>query len=183
MEPTQTEAGQTSSGQLMDDYIAVLISGIANRLNRGASNHYRTQWGIGIQEWRVMLALDSDTELSVGRVADAADLDIAAASRALRSLKRQKFVVLRRTNQRGRTTFARLSIAGSRLQKRLVAVAREREERLVSVLQPGEVAELRRLLVVLLDGISVMNAENSDPTQHDHAERLAASPSHLNSGA
>lgn len=76
-----------AAGALAEDHIAVLITGLANRLNRGASNYYRKHWDIGTAEWRIILCLAKWTDLSVGEIAEAADLDNAAASRSLKVLR------------------------------------------------------------------------------------------------
>lgn len=87
-------------GILAEDYVAVLIVGLANRLNWGASSYYRRVWNTGIAEWRILLALGKKSSLTVAEVAEAADIDNAAASRGLKTPKQRHLVHIEQTNRR-----------------------------------------------------------------------------------
>ena len=51
---------------LFDHGVTFRITGVANRLNRSAAVFYREIFGIGLPEWRMMLALGKTPELKVG---------------------------------------------------------------------------------------------------------------------
>jgi DNA-binding MarR family transcriptional regulator len=148
------------AGALAEDYVAVLITGLANRLNRGASNYYRKHWKIGIAEWRIILCLGKKTDLSVVEIAEAADLDNAAASRSLKVLKNRNLVNIEQTSRRGRAAIVSLSAEGIELQAQLKIVARERQERLLSGFDGRQIAELCSLLRKLIDRVPYMNRDD-----------------------
>ena len=56
-ENRDAEAALRSRAGLADDFVAVLIIAIANRLTRGASRYYREVWNIWVLEWRIMVSL------------------------------------------------------------------------------------------------------------------------------
>ncbi|HUW36198.1 MAG TPA: MarR family transcriptional regulator [Rhodocyclaceae bacterium] len=149
-----------SPGELADDYLAVLIIGLAYRLNRGAANYYKRHWGLGVAEWRVILSLGKKSNLIVREVAEVADLDNAAASRSLGLLKRRGLVEIMPTTSRGNAALAKLTPEGRELHKQLKAVARRRQKRLIATLAPAEVAQLTGLLRRLIDQVPEMNAED-----------------------
>lgn len=157
----QTAAAlKPSPGELADDYIAVLIIGLAYRLNRGAANYYKSHWGLGVAEWRVILSLGKKSNLIVREVAEVADLDNAAASRSLGLLKKLGLVEVMPTTSRGNAAFAKLTPEGRALHRQLKAAARRRQKKLIATLAPAELAQLTTLLRRLVDRVPQMNAED-----------------------
>jgi DNA-binding MarR family transcriptional regulator len=159
VEPPAGAESAPVAGALAEDYVAVLITGLANRLNRGASNYYRKHWNIGTAEWRIILSLGKKTDLSVGEIAEAADLDNAAASRSLKVLKHRKLVNIEQTSRRGRAAVVSLSADGVALHAQLKIAARRRQERLLAEFDARQIAELRTLLRKLIDGVPHMNRD------------------------
>lgn len=131
---------------LIDHGVTFRMTGVANRLNRSASAYYRNGFGIGVQEWRMVLVLGKNPELTVGDAAMAADLDTASASRALKSLKDRGCVTLEMTTSRGRATLARLTDEGRALHKQLVEAGAVRAAKITKGLAPEELTQLYALL-------------------------------------
>ncbi|MBU0643738.1 MAG: MarR family winged helix-turn-helix transcriptional regulator [Alphaproteobacteria bacterium] len=131
---------------LIDQGVTFRMTGVANRLNRSASAFYRNGFGIGVQEWRLVLVLGKHPELTVGDAALAADLDTASASRALKALKDRDFVSLEMTTSRGRATIARLTDAGRTLHAALIKAGAVRAARIIEGLSDEELTQLFALL-------------------------------------
>lgn len=131
---------------LIDHGVTFRMTGVANRLNRSASAYYRNGFGIGVQEWRIVLVLGKNPELTVGDAALAADLDTASASRALKSLKDRGCVTLEMTTSRGRATLARLTAEGRELHAKLMAAGAVRAAKITEGLSPEELTQLYALL-------------------------------------
>ncbi len=148
------------AGGLADDYVAVLIIAIANRLTRGASKYYREVWNLGVVEWRVMVSVGHQDPRSIGEIADDADLDRGAVSRSVKLLCERG--LLRAESGAGRLNQVSLTAPGRRLLEKLRAVGRQRESRLMA----GFTAEERPLLLGflnrLLSQVDYMNARSED---------------------
>ena len=100
--PGPAQAAQAS----VNRYMAAYIMGVANRLANGASNYYRSKFGLGMTEWRTMLAIGTSDHRIVREVAEKADLDYAAASKSLRLLEQRGLVQMEQTSRRGRAALS-----------------------------------------------------------------------------
>jgi DNA-binding MarR family transcriptional regulator len=148
------------AGSLADDYVAVLIIAVANRLTRGASKYYREVWNLGVVEWRVMVCLGYHDRRSIGEIAEDADLDKGAVSRAVKLLDERG--LLTTESGVGRLNQASLTPAGRRLLEKLRAVGRRREARLMAGFTPEERPLLLSFLNRLLSQVDWMNARDAN---------------------
>lgn len=140
-------------------YLAAYIMGVANRLANGASNHYRKRFGMGMSEWRAMMAIGHSTHRIVREVAEMADLDYAAASKSLKVLAERGLVEIEQTQRRGRAAIATLTPAGLEVYRKLRESARRRQARLLSAFTAAEVEMLWSLLRRIEAQVPYMNAE------------------------
>jgi DNA-binding MarR family transcriptional regulator len=140
---------------LARDYTAWLITSLAARLSRGASNYYTREWNIGSTEYRLLMALEREEACSAIAAATAADIDKAAASRSLKILEAAGLV---ESVRRGREMQIQLTSAGRRLRSRLKTATDRRDRRLTHGMSAAEVVRLRADLHRLLDNLPYMNA-------------------------
>lgn len=139
-------------------YVAAYIMGVANRLASGASNYYRRRYGMGMPEWRTMMAIGSGSGRIVREVAEMADLDYAAASKSLKSLQERGYVVVEQTNRRGRAAIPSLTPEGQVIYRQLRQSAKKRQDRLLAAFAPAEIEQLWALLRRVEQQIPHMNA-------------------------
>lgn len=135
--------------------------GVANRLANGASNYYRGHFGMGMSEWRAMMAIGKSSHRIVREVAEMADLDYAAASKSLKLLKARGLVQIEQTNRRGRAAIASLTTEGLRVHAQLKAAALRRQKRLVEGFTQEEIAQLWSLMQKVELQIGHMNVEGT----------------------
>lgn len=145
---------------LSDDYVAVLVIAIANRLTRGASKYYRKAWNIGVVEWRIMISLGHKSGRAIGEIAEATDVDRGAVSRSVELLEEHGLV--RTEAGGGRLNLVKLTPKGKSLLQRLRAAGRRREERLMASFSEDEKVLLRSLLHRLLAQVDFMNADDEE---------------------
>lgn len=131
---------------LFDHGVTFRITGVANRLNRSAAVFYREMFGIGLPEWRMLLALGKRSELKVGDTARSADLDAAQASRALKQLKERGLVTMELTASRGRATIVRFTEEGRAFHDRMLAAGEKRAAWIRAGFTEAELALLFDLL-------------------------------------
>lgn len=144
---------------LAQEYIAVLVTSLAGRLNRGASSYYLREFGIGMTEFRIVLAVGLAKGLNVGEVATAADIDKAAASRSLRLLQGRGIVEMEQTSTRGRAAIVHLTPAGRIFERDLKKAARRRDQRLLEALSAQERVLATGLIRKLIDCVPNMNKD------------------------
>lgn len=144
---------------IAQEYIAVLVTSLAGRLNRGASSYYLREFGIGMTEFRIVLAVGLAKGLNVGEVATAADIDKAAASRSLRLLQGRGIVEMEQTSTRGRAAIVHLTPEGKAFEREVKKAARRRDRLLIAGLSAQERAQATALILKLIDSVPNMNKD------------------------
>ena len=139
------------AGTLADEHVAVLVSTLGARLNRGATAYYRSTWNIGTVEWRLLMTLNSIEALNVSELSDAAYVDKAAASRSLVLLEERGLVSVEQTRSRGRAAIARLTAEGRAFAAKLAEVSGARDARLFKDFAPADKEQLRHCLLYTSD--------------------------------
>ncbi len=152
----------SAHGAEVNRYLAAYIMGIANRLGNGASNHYRSQFGMGMSEWRAMMAIGTSTTRIVREVSEMADLDYAAASKSLKLLQQRGLVSIEQTQRRGRAAIASLTPEGLDVWRKLRLSARKRQQLLTASFSVEELDQLWALLRRIEERIPIMNARAPD---------------------
>jgi len=135
-----------NAGMLTREHVAVLVSTLGMRLNRGATAYYRAAWNIGIVEWRLLMTLRSIESLNVSELSDAADIDKAAASRSLAVLAERGLISIEQTRTRGRAAIAKLTAEGRAFAVRMAEASRKREARLFKDFSTADKHQLSQLL-------------------------------------
>jgi len=138
--------GSQIGGILGQENIAVLLSSVGTRLNRGATAYYRAAWNLSMVEWRLLIVLKNTEFLNVGELSEAADLDKAAVSRSLAVLEERKLVSVEQTRTRGRAAIAKLTADGKKLSARLMQISLERQARLFKNFARADKQRLNALL-------------------------------------
>jgi DNA-binding MarR family transcriptional regulator len=137
----------------LDTHIPTLVSILANRLRRAASHHYRTRYGIGIVEWRMVMFLGDHPNATANQISKATDLDKGAVSRSLRVLKRKGWITMTRVHASSRHGAIALSEKGLRQYEVIAEDAERRHRRLIAGLDREKVDVLRSLLWDLVERI------------------------------
>ena len=151
--------------QLAADLIGWLVTSLSVRLSRSASSYYQQHWNIGTTEYRLILALGIKHGCTAVRVAAAADVDKAAASRSLQVLRKDGMVEL---IKRGREMEVRLTPAGESLYQQLQAATLRREARITRGMSAAQVKRLHADLHRLIDNLPHISDDSdlSPPSKH-----------------
>ena len=140
--------GPSPAGPVLDleRYAPALLTFLANKLSRGASAVYRREFGVGIIDWRIMALLAIEPGIPASRICKVIGLDKGPVSRSLAFMAGRGLVAAAADGQDARRRIVALTPAGRALHDRILAVALERERRLLSCLAPAEVEALLGLL-------------------------------------
>ena len=142
----------------MDRYVPAFLTFLANKLSSGASSLYRERFGIGVVDWRIMALLAIEPWITAARICSVIGLDKASASRSVQLLEAKGLVQVRPGMGRGKPQELALTEAGDALHDRILAVALERERRLLACLSQEEVETLIDLLARLHQNLPAVNA-------------------------
>jgi DNA-binding MarR family transcriptional regulator len=147
------DAAALKPTDVFEDHLATLVAMVANRLTRGASDHYRRMHGIGVMEMRILLALRKMGDLSAFEIAHATDLDKAAVSRSMRVLERLGYIRIVRTGKADRRVVAITTDSGRVFQEQLHAIQQARQDAYLEGFSPEELDQFWRMLPRLFDRV------------------------------
>ncbi|MFI8481382.1 MarR family winged helix-turn-helix transcriptional regulator [Pseudomonas sp. NPDC078700] len=148
----------SDSSQLdLSRYVPAMLTFLANKLSTGASISYRKHFGIGVVEWRVIALMAVEDQITANRICQVIGLDKSAVSRSLQLLEKAGRITGQVDSQDARRYAVSLTAEGRALHDRVLKVALEREQRLLSDLDPTEVETLINLLARLQTKVAQVN--------------------------
>jgi DNA-binding MarR family transcriptional regulator len=130
----------------LDGYLPAYLSQITNKWSKSASKIYLTNFGIGINEWRVMTIFAIEPGATAQRTCAILGIDKAAANRSVVHLESLELVKLTPNPNDGRSSLIQLTEKGWRIHDAIREIAVAREEQLLQGLSSAE----RRTLISLL---------------------------------
>ncbi|MBA2960502.1 MULTISPECIES: MarR family winged helix-turn-helix transcriptional regulator [Ramlibacter] len=130
----------------LDRYAPAFLTWIANKLSRGASQHYLALFDVGIEIWRCLVLLAVHGSVTAQQVSRVIGMDKGAVSRCFKVMQERGLIRTELDPADGRARIAVLTPEGRALHDRVREVALERERAFLSVLNPDEVDTLLSLL-------------------------------------
>jgi len=140
------KAGAKSKVVDLDRYAPAYFTWIANKLSRGASQHYLAAFDVGIETWRVLVLLAIHGSISAQQVCRVIGMDKAVVSRCFKRMQARGFITLGLDAADGRLRVATLTDAGRAMHDQIRGIALEREKAFLSVLSGEERDTLLELL-------------------------------------
>jgi len=142
-------------------YVPFYLTAISNAVSRGASRLYLREFGVGIIDWRVMSQLALEPNIMANRISAVIGLDKGAVSRSLQALEKAGLVEVGAGPDPRRRTFA-LTAEGRASHDRILAVALQREQRLLAGMSLDEVRSLIDLMARMHANVSNLNRDDYD---------------------
>ena len=130
----------------LERYVPAFLTWIANKLSRGASQHYLNVAGVGIETWRCLVLLAIEGSISAQKVSRIIGMDKGSVSRCFKSMQAQGLIKLSLDADDGRLRIATLTAKGRKLHDQILGIALERERAFLSVLNVQECETLIGLL-------------------------------------
>lgn len=137
----------------LDRYVPAFFTWIANKLSRGASQHYLQVVGVGIETWRCLVLLAVEGSISAQQVSKIIGMDKSSVSRCFKSMQARGLITLALDGTDGRLRIATLTDAGRAMHDQILGIALERERAFLSVLSDEERETLIGLLRRLNDNL------------------------------
>jgi DNA-binding MarR family transcriptional regulator len=133
------------------DLVSYRLHKAAFHATKHAYLAYARRFGITGGEWRLIGILHTDGPISLARLAEEVDIQLAQASRMMSALIRRGLAQGRSDEKDGRSVTLSLTTEGEALYHQVFAEARARHEALLSVLTRTERAHLFQALQKLTD--------------------------------
>ena len=130
----------------LDRYVPAFLTWIANKLSRGASQHYLNAFDVGIETWRCLVLLAIEGSISAQNVSRIIGMDKGSVSRCFKGMQAKGLITLRLDADDGRLRIATLTKKGRALHDQIMGMALERERAFLAVLSDAE----RETLIGLL---------------------------------
>lgn len=142
----ETEGEGSGPADVSAEHLAALLAIAANRVSRDASSFYRTHFGIGLVELRLLFALGREDALNPNALARRSDLDKGAVSRSARVLEDLGWIEIARTGKAGPRLLLSLTPLGREKYRMLHLLASDREAQLLDRFGAAEMEQLKALL-------------------------------------
>jgi len=147
----------------VDDYLPALLAQ-ASHLISGEFHRVATAQGVTVSEWRVLATLAGNQPMSIGRIAQITTMKQPTVTRVLDRMQ-AKGRVDRLVNEGDRrVTLVRITPAGTKVVGKLIAMARQHEQR---VLEPFGAERSQTLKATLLAIIELHRPGAGDATADD----------------
>ena len=130
----------------LDRYVPAYLTWIANKLSRGASQHYLSTFDVGIETWRCLVLLALDGSISAQHVSTVMGMDKGSISRCFKSMQQRGLIRTELARSDGRVRIAVITSKGRRLHDQIMGMALDRERAFLSVLDEDEVEVLLVLM-------------------------------------
>jgi DNA-binding MarR family transcriptional regulator len=152
----------------LERYVPAFLTWIANKLSRGASQHYLSIFDVGIETWRCLVLLAIEGSISAQQVSRIIGMDKGSVSRCFKGMQAKGLITVGLDAGDGRVRIATLTRKGRALHDRILGVALERERTFLSVLRDDE----RETLIGLLKRLHENLPQVEVATERYLAERF-----------
>jgi DNA-binding MarR family transcriptional regulator len=126
----------------LDSFLPYRAARLATALSRGLAAQYEARYQISVPEWRVLVHLTQETEISVRDIFTRVDMDRARVTRAVQRLEARGLVSKLVNESDRRLVRLALTPAGRDLAVELSRHAMAFESRITAKLPAGSVATL-----------------------------------------
>jgi len=137
--------GRPVTRRFVDGYLAALLAQASHLISSEFHEVVRTH-GLSVSEWRVLASLAGGAPISIGHLAQVAVLKQPTVTRMLDRMEAKRQVERLAHDGDRRVTLVRITAIGSKMVARLIALAREHEERVLEPLGLGRAEELKATL-------------------------------------
>ena len=156
--PRSTPAEPARQVVDLERYVPAFLTWIANKLSRGASQHYLSVADVGIETWRCLMLLAIEGSISAQQVSKVIGMDKGSVSRCFKSMQAKGLITLGLDADDGRLRIATLTDKGRKMHDQILGIALERERVLLSVLSAAERDTLIALLTRLHENLPEVDA-------------------------
>lgn len=136
--------------RFVDGYLAALLAQASHLISSEFHEVVRYH-GLSVSEWRVLASLDGGVPISIGQLAQVAVLKQPTVTRMLDRMQAKRQVERLAHESDRRVTLVRITATGSKTVSRLIALAREHEQRVLEPFGLARAEDLKATLRRIID--------------------------------
>ena len=121
----------------LDGFLPYRAARLASALSRGLAAEYEAKYRVSVAEWRVLVHLTQESEISVRDIKERVDMDRARVTRAVQRLESRGYVSKLVNEQDRRLVRLALTESGQKLAAELSHLAVAFERRVTAALPHG----------------------------------------------
>ena len=133
----------------LEHFLPYRLSVLSNRISQEIARLYAERFALNVTEWRLLAVLGRYPDLTATELVERTAMDKVAVSRAVASLVHDGRLTRKVDGEDRRRTKLRLSAKGYRIYDEVAPLALAYQQRLLSALDAGDVAQLASLLARL----------------------------------
>ena len=130
----------------LNQFLPYQLSILSLKISNGIAEHYQDQFGINISEWRVLVILYKNPDITAKKIAQLSQMDKVRISRTLKSLFIKDYVEQTPHPLDARAKNYELNKRGRYLMRAVIPDALRYEEDLLSQLSTEEREQLHHLI-------------------------------------
>ncbi|WP_162846782.1 MarR family winged helix-turn-helix transcriptional regulator [Marinicella litoralis] len=130
----------------MNQFLPYQLSILSLKISNGIAEHYQDQFGINISEWRVLVILYKNPDITAKKIAQLSQMDKVRISRTVKSLVQKNYLTQSQHPLDARAKNYELNERGRYLMRAVIPDALRYEEELLSQLNQDERAQLHHLI-------------------------------------
>ena len=130
----------------LNDFLPYQLSVLSLKISKGIAEHYQDQFGINISEWRVLVLLYKNPDITAKMIAELSQMDKVRISRTVKSLLQKDYIKQSQHPLDARAKVYELNKRGQYLMRAVIPDALRYEERLLSQLSEPEREQLSHLI-------------------------------------
>lgn len=130
----------------LEEFLPYQLSILSLKISKGIAEHYQDQFGINISEWRVLVILYQNPDITAKKVAKLSQMDKVRISRTLKSLLQKDYLTQTQHPLDARAKNYVLNKRGKYLMRAVIPDALRYEEDLLSQLSADERKQLHHLI-------------------------------------
>lgn len=132
-------------------YLPYYLTTLSSAFSWGASKVFRAEFGIGLNEWRMLSSLRNEPGIRAQRVCEMVSMNKSLVSRSARSLE-ERGMLTERLSQGQRLMW--LTPAGADMHDRIIKIALEREAAMLEGFSATEQDQLFAFMARLHDNLA-----------------------------
>ena len=133
----------------LEDFLPYQLAVLAESTSRAFEKEYRTRFGIGVAEWRVVAHLSQSSSVSVRDIQKRVAMEKSRVSRAATRLEKAGYVLRQPDPNDGRLIALALTDQGHDMIRTLAPIAQGFEKRLLDTLGADKTTFRRSILTLL----------------------------------
>ena len=140
---------KTSDTLILEEFLPFRLSRLSESISLKFAQHYKREYGMTRPEWRALAALGQLGMLTSTQICQHSNMHKTKVSRAVQSLSKRGWLIRKRDDNDRRVEYLQLSAIGLRRYSKLVELAQQFQNELLSTMSPSAISTVNKALRIL----------------------------------